>query len=268
MSIKTISSRDNPQYKQLKQLATSAQARRKLGKTVLDGVHLCEAWLAHRGSPELCVIAESASHHPEVVGIVERCASLGVNCLQLPDALFSPLSQVEHGIALLFIITVPSSGTTSVINTSTVLLDGLQDPGNLGSILRSAAAAGIVQVICGEGTAAAWSPKVLRAGMGAHFVLDISEHADLGGLIVGASVPVYATSSHAKASIYEAELSVPCAWLFGHEGAGVSDKLMALVTRELAIPQQSGVESMNVAAAAAVCLFEQRRQMLTKSEAR
>jgi RNA methyltransferase, TrmH family len=265
MSVKTISSRDNPQYKQVKQLATSAQARRKLGKTVLDGVHLCDAWLDHCGTPELCVIADSARHHPEVVGIVERCASLGVDCLQLPETLFTPLSQVEHGIALLFIVPVPSMQATTMINTSTVLLDGLQDPGNLGSILRSAAAAGIRQVICGEGTAAAWSPKVLRAGMGAHFVLDIVEHADLSSLIADASVPVYATSSHAVASIYETALSAPCAWLFGHEGAGVSDKLIALVTKELSIPQQAHVESMNVAAAAAVCLFEQRRQMLVQS---
>ncbi len=265
MSVKTISSRDNPQYKQIKQLTTSAQARRKLGKTVLDGVHLCDAWLDHCGTPELCVIADSARHHPEVIGIVERCTSLGVDCLQLPEALFTPLSQVEHGIALLFIVPVPSMQATTLINTPTVLLDGLQDPGNLGSILRSAAAAGIRQVICGEGTAAAWSPKVLRAGMGAHFVLDIVEHADLSSLIADASVPVYATSSHAEASIYETALSAPCAWLFGHEGAGVSDKLIALVTKELSIPQQAHVESMNVAAAAAVCLFEQRRQMLVQS---
>ena len=148
-----------------------------------------------------------------------------------------------------------------------MLLDGVQDPGNLGSILRSAAAAGVGQVICGRGTAAAWAPKVLRAAMGAHFVLDIVEHADLRTVIAGAHLPVYATSSHASTSIYATDLAGPCAWLFGHEGAGVSAELAPLVSRELTIPQQAGIESMNVAAAAAVCLFEQRRQRLASSRA-
>ena len=262
--LKSISSRENPRYKDLRQLATSAQARRKLGKTLLDGVHLCDAWLQHRGAPELCVVGEGAKDHPEVSRILERCMSLGADCLLLQDTLFAPLSQVENGVDVLFVIPSPSPASLPLIDRSTVLLDGLQDPGNLGSILRSAAAAGIEQVICGEGTALAWSPKVLRAGMGAHFVLDIFEHADLAQLIKQAKLPVYATSSHASASIYDAPLASPCAWLFGSEGTGVSSDLMAMVSRELTIPQQSGVESMNVAAAAAVCLFEQRRQMLTK----
>lgn len=262
MSVKPVTSRDNAQYKQLRQLATSAQARRKVGKTVLDGVHLCEAWLEHRGRPELCVFSESARQHPEVSDILGRCLSLNVDCLQLPDALFSSLSQVEHGVALLFIVSVPVAQAMAQTDTSVVLLDKLQDPGNLGSILRSAAAAGIRQVICSEGTAAAWSPKVLRAGMGAHFTLDIVEQADLGQWMASAAMPVYATSSHATASIYDQSLRAPCAWLFGHEGAGVSPELLARVTAALAIPQHAGVESMNVAAAAAVCLFEQRRQML------
>ena len=262
MSVKLISSRDNPQYKQLRQLASSAATRRKLGQTVLDGVHLCEAWLEHRGAPELCVISDSVRHHPEVARIVERCIVLGARCLQLPETLFSPLSQVEHGIALMFIVTVPAAPLQGALETPAVLLDGLQDPGNLGSILRSAAAAGIRQVICGEGTVAAWSPKVLRAGMGAHFVLEVVEQADLGSVIADARVPVYATSSHTDAFIYEVDLTQPCAWLFGHEGAGVSAALLAQVTKSLSIPQQPGVESMNVAAAAAVCLFEQRRQWL------
>ena len=265
MSSKAVTSRDNPQYKQLRQLATSAQARRKQGKTLLDGVHLCDAWLQHRGAPELCVFADGALSHSEVSVIVGRCKDMGVDCLQLPDALYSSLSQVEHGVALLFVVPVPLAKAVTAIEVSTILLDGLQDPGNLGSILRSAAAAGIRQVICGEGTVAAWSPKVLRAGMGAHFVLDIIEQADLGSWMAAATVPVYATSSHASATIYETSLAAPCAWLFGHEGSGVSAELLGRVTKALAIPQQSGVESMNVAAAAAVCLFEQRRQMLVQA---
>ncbi len=265
MAIQTITSRDNPQYKQLRQLATSAQTRRKAGRTLLDGVHLCEAWLQHRGLPALCVAGESARSHPEVAALFERCAVEGGACIVLPDALFAPLSQVEHGVALLFVVDTPLSDAAAArLDGTAVLLDGLQDPGNLGSILRTAAAAGVPRVYCGQGSVAAWSPKVLRAGMGAHFVLDIIEDVELHSLIREAKVAVLATSLQADASLYDAELPAPAAWLFGQEGRGVSPDLLALATRRLIIPQQPEVESLNVAASVAICLFEQRRQQLAR----
>jgi TrmH family RNA methyltransferase len=280
MSLRSIQSRDNAQYKQLKQWASSAQARRKSGMTLLDGVHLCEAWLQHRGVPDLCVVAESALSHPEVAALVAQCESNAnsnaksnsntnsyagaAECVLLPDALFTPLGQVEHGVGILFAVKVPdaaSSGHASPsLQSAALLLDSVQDPGNLGTILRTAAAAGIQEIYCGPGTAAAWSPKVLRAGMGAHFVLEITEDVDLVQLIQQASVPVYATQLDAAKTIYTADLRAPSAWLFGHEGQGVSEQLLALATERLTIPQSSQVESLNVAASVAICLFEQRRQ--------
>jgi TrmH family RNA methyltransferase len=280
MSLRSIQSRDNPQYKQLRQWASSAQARRKSGMTLLDGVHLCEAWLQHRGVPDLCVVAESALSHPEVAALVAQCESNAnsnaksnsntnstagaAECVLLPDALFTPLGQVEHGVGILFAVKVPdaaSSGHASPsLQSAALLLDSVQDPGNLGTILRTAAAAGIQEIYCGPGTAAAWSPKVLRAGMGAHFVLEITEDVDLVQLIQQASVPVYATQLDAAKTIYTADLRAPSAWLFGHEGQGVSEQLLALATERLTIPQSSQVESLNVAASVAICLFEQRRQ--------
>ena len=258
MSLKPISSRDNPLYKELRHLATSSQARRRAQRTLLDGVHLCSAYLAHCGLPPLCVVGESARHNPEVSGLLERCAA--AQRIVLPDALFHGLSQVEHGIDLLFVIDTPQPRAVRRLERSAVLLDNLQDPGNVGSILRSAAAAGISTVYCGPGTAFAWSPKVLRAGMGAHFGLEIHEQADLAALVDAASVPVLATSSHADATLYEADLRQPLAWVFGHEGQGVSADLLARASRRLAIPHLGEMESLNVAASAAICLFEQVRQ--------
>ncbi len=267
MSTRSISSRDNPQYKQIRQLASSAQARRKAGMTLLDGVHLCEAWLQHCGAPVLCVAGESARTNPEVVPLVAQCEQLGADCLWLPEPLFAPLSQVEHGVALLFVVIPPAVNQTRShqLDGPALLLDGLQDPGNLGAILRTAAAAGMPRVFCSEGTVSAWSPKVLRAGMGAHFVMDIVEDADLGALLRDASIPVYATSSHTTRSLYEADLRAPSAWLFGHEGRGVADSLLAAASDRLSIPQQTRVESMNVAASVAVCLFEQLRQQQARA---
>ncbi len=260
MAFKAIRSRDNAQYKLLKQLADSSQARKKHKQTLLDGIHLCQSWLQHQGAPLLCVVGEGASLHPEVDTIVSDCQSRNVSCLLLPDALFSALSQVENGVAVLFLIDVPQSTTTLWSQQTVVMLDQLQDPGNLGSILRSAAAAGIKQVCCASGTVSAWSPKVLRAGMGAHFVLDIVENADLPELIRHAGMPVIATSSHADQSIFDADLTPPLIWLFGHEGQGVSAALLAHASLQLAIPHQGSMESLNVAASAAVCFFEQLRQ--------
>ena len=258
--MKLITSKDNPLYKDLKQLAASSQARRRAGQTLLDGVHLAQAWLQHRGAPQLCVAAESAQHHPEVAPILAECERNRTQCLVLSDNLYNAVSQVENGVGLLLLVATPNPKTPQVLEKSAVLLDGLQDPGNLGSVLRSAAAAGIRHVFCAPGTAAAWSPKVLRAGMGAHFVLDIYENADLERLCAGSKIPVLATSSHAAQTIYQCDLSGEAAWLFGHEGQGVSPQLMEMASQEVVIPHLGEMESLNVAAAAAVCFFEQVRQ--------
>lgn len=258
--MKTITSRDNAFYKELKALATSSQARRKAGRSLLDGVHLCQTWLDLRGAPVHGVVSEGALGNPEVSSIVARCEALGAPLTALPDALFNAVSQVEHGVHLLFVIATPQPERAPLLAESAVLLDGVQDPGNVGSILRSAAAAGIKQVYCSPGTAFCWSPKVLRAAMGAHFVLDIFEHVELAPLVQAARVPVLATSGYAAEELYAMDLTGPVAWVLGHEGQGVSDELLNLATSRVAVPHAGQVESLNVAACAAVCFFEQLRQ--------
>jgi TrmH family RNA methyltransferase len=258
--MKTISSRDNAFYKDLKALATSAQARRKAGRTLLDGVHLCQSWLDLRGMPLHCIVSEAALANPEVAAIVRRAGEGGAPVTALPDALAAALSQVEHGIHLLFVIDTPQPAAPARLAQGVVLLDGVQDPGNVGSILRSAGAAGIKQVFCGAGTAFCWSPKVLRAAMGAHFVLEIFENVDLAPLVRDAAVPVLATSGYASTPLWEADLRRPVAWLLGHEGQGVAPALLALASHRIAVPHAGQVESLNVAACAAVCFFEQLRQ--------
>lgn len=261
MTIHAITSRDNAHYKELKQLASSAQARRKAGQSLLDGVHLCKTWLQEAGLPVLCVVGERALQNLEVQEIVQRCEQGNARVISLSDALFTPLSQVENGIDLLFLISTPAPALPSHLSLSAVLLDQVQDPGNLGSIMRSAAAAGVKQIFCGHGTTQAWSPKVLRAGMGAHFVLEIFENVDLAALIASSQIDVVATSSHTDQVLYDLDFSSPVAWLFGHEGQGVDPALLAAASHRIAIPHLGNVESLNVAASAAVCFFEQVRQL-------
>lgn len=265
MTTKIISSRDNPLYKELKHLATSSQARRKAGRTLLDGIHLCEAYLQQVGLPPLCIASETALLNSEVTVIVQQCSHSHTQCIVLPDALFHALSQVEHGVDILFVIDTPELTEPQRLLQSAVLLDRVQDPGNFGSIVRSAAAAGIKQVFCSAGTTFAWSPKVMRAAMGAHFLMEIFENVDLEALIARADIPVIATSSHAEKRLYDLDLTQPVAWLFGHEGQGVTEHLLALATHQITIPHLGAIESLNVAASSAVCFFEQVRQKTARS---
>lgn len=262
--MKQIISRDNPLYKELKQLASSASARKKAGRTILDGVHLCQSFLQHAGVPEYCVVSDVSIGLPEVADLIHSCQSKNVNCIVLPENMYQIMSQVENGIGVMFVIKTPQHLSPAKLTSNAVVLDNLQDPGNLGSILRSAAGAGIEQVFCSIGTASAWSPKVLRAGMGAHFALQIYEAVDLYALLGESNIPVLATSSHTPTTIYQVNLNRPVAWLFGHEGQGVDPDLMALATEKVTIPQRDAIESLNVAASAAICFFEQVRQRMSQ----
>ena len=261
--MQSITSSQNPRYKELKALITQAKARREAGRTVLEGVHLAQSYLDAGLTPKLCVVSETGLDNAEVAGIVERCDDLAVEYLMVTDRQFNSLSVVRNGIGIMLVIDMPGVSNDSLLEADALLLDGVQDPGNLGTILRTAAAAGVAEIYCSASTASAWSPKVLRAGMGAHFGLTIYENVDLTDLITGATVPVLATTLQASASIYEADLKQPVAWIVGNEGQGVDESLLTEGVSQVNIPQAPNVESLNVSAATAVCLFEQVRQRLT-----
>ncbi|MBV8627935.1 MAG: RNA methyltransferase [Paraburkholderia sp.] len=256
--MKAITSRDNPLYKRLKALAGSTHQQRRSGHALLEGFHLAGAYLDAAGQPEACIVTDGALRHEEAQAIVARIDEHRV--VTLPDALFGQLSNVVHGVGMLLLVEKIDAPLPEQVSETCVVLDGVQDAGNVGSILRSAAAAGIGHVFCAPGTAYAWSSKVLRSAMGAHFLLQIHEDVEAQSLIERLAVPVAITDSHGAEAIYDCDLSGPLAWVFGNEGAGVSDGWRRAVTHRVTIPQPGGMESLNVAAAAAVCLFEQCRQ--------
>ncbi len=262
--MKYISSPQNPLLKKLRWLKSSTKARRESGQTLLEGVHLAESYLGGGAVPRLCVASEHSMGNQEVAAIVAACEARGVDCLSVDERQFRSISSVENGIGIALVIDIPASKPALPVLQNALLLDNIQDPGNLGAMLRTAAAAGVHQVYCSAGSAAVWSPKVLRAGMGAHFVLAVHEGCDLAEVVRTAKIPVYATTLEAGTTIYETDLTGPCAWLMGNEGQGVSGELLGLNVEQLHIPQEVGVESLNVAAAAAVCLFEKRRQQLAR----
>ncbi len=254
--MKKITSRDNPTFRQLRALADSGRERRKQNRTLLDGMHLVEAWCRRFGPPELLAISPSGAENAEIGRFLEEHPH--AQPILLGDALFGEISPVAAPSGILAVIPIPASAPAG--GGSRVLLDAVQDAGNLGSILRSAAAAGVEDVFLGAGCAQAWSPRVLRAAMGAHFGLRLHEHAPLAGVLADFPGVILSASLRASASLYEFDLRGPVAWLFGNEGAGLSSELEALATHAVRIPMPGGSESLNVAAAAAVCLFEEVRQ--------
>ncbi len=259
--MKQISSRENSLFKEFKALAQHSQARRKAGLCLLEGTHLCLAALQHDLQIQHAVLAEGSLAHPEIQAMLRQYPALEAVLIVLADNLFAHISQVENGVGLVFFAARPEPELPATITQTAVVLDVVQDPGNMGSILRSAAAAGIRQVFCAPGSASAWSPKVLRAGMGAHFLLQIFEQVDLLQLVAASALPKLATSSHTSTTLYQANLAQDLIWMFGHEGQGLSQELAALASLSVTIPQSAQLESMNVAASAAVCFFEQVRQL-------
>lgn len=262
--MRPVSSRDNPLVKHLHALATSARERRKAGEALLDGAHLIAAALDHGFPLKRVVFSDSAAQRTEAADLLARVSG-NVDCVSLNDTLFAHVSPVDSPSGILALIDIPAQAqdAAQVPTGNVVVLDGVQDPGNLGTILRTAAAAGVADVLLTAGCAQAWSPKVLRAGMGAHFVVRIREHAEVLSVLRAFSGVKLATALAPGARpLYELDLAAPVAWMFGAEGQGLSPALLQAADALLTIPMQEGIESLNVGAAAAICLFEQRRQVL------
>ena len=257
--MKRIASADNARYKTLLKLAHSSRERRKAGLSLLDGIHLISAYCDHVGMPEQVAVSAAAFERAEVQNLLKTLQP--VEALLLTDALFGPLSTVETPTGVVAAVKTPRPPALPHAIESCVMLEGIQDPGNLGSILRSAAAAGIKQVFLSVGSVHAWSPRVLRAGMGAHFMLQIFEQADLPVLAGGFNGRVIATSQRAKKTIFGADLTGRIALVLGNEGAGLSQALANAAHEVVAVPMPGKIESLNVAATAAICMFERVRQL-------
>ena len=249
-----ITSRSNPLLAQVRKLVGDAGGYRKSGKVLLEGEHLCAAWRDRGGATPQAIVSASGWSRP----MLRDLASVATEIAVVADEAMVGLGTLGSVAPIAFLIDVPASAPVRP-GEPTLVLDRVQDPGNVGSMLRSAAAFGFWQVIALVGTAALWSPKVVRAGMGAHFGLQLVEGAD-DGVVATLEVPLYGTSSHGSERLDAATLAWPCAFVLGHEGQGVAPAVAARCTAMLSIPQPGGEESLNVAAAAAVCFYESARR--------
>ena len=255
-----ITSRENPSFKALRTLADDP---RRQGRALADGIHLVATCLARSIAVRQLLVSESGQRNAEIAALLQTAA--GVDCVILRDSLFREISGQGTPTGVAAVIDIPRAPAGEILGDA-VFLDAVQDAGNVGAILRTAAAAGVGDVLLGQGCAGAWTPRVLRAGQGAHFSLAIREQVDLVAVLAACSGTSIATVVRGGASLYALDLTGPVIWLLGNEGAGLSAGLLAAAKMRTTIPLAGGTESLNVAAATAVCLFEASRQRRSQAD--
>lgn len=256
MTETAISSHDNPIFKRLKKLAESARSRREARMTLLDGEHLLAAYLDVGGQPHTLVRAASFDAG-KLARLSARCPRAKV--LVLPDALFAELSPVATPTGVLAEaawLSPPVVGATPMV----IVLEDIQDPGNLGSILRTGAAAGATLALLSKGCHDPWSPKALRGGQGAQFLLPLQSGVDLLAWLDAFEGVSVALTLAEDSDFYTLDLTRPLALIVGNEGAGLSAAVRHAASVRAHIPMPGRVESLNASAALAVAVFEAMRQ--------
>jgi TrmH family RNA methyltransferase len=274
--LKLLESRDNPRLRLLLRLAARPRECRKAGVTVLDGIHLLRSLLDQGGTPQWGAVTAAALARAEVAEAVAESARRGTDWVELPPGLFKAVAPTAHPSGVLSVYPLPDAAAGAAAlaaaraSRSTegflLLLEGIQDPGNLGTLLRSAQAAGVRWVALSPGCAEPWAPKVLRAAMGAHFGLELLDGVDLPEL-ARARGGILAAAAQGDCTAWAADLAAAGGIAIGNEGAGLSAVLRAACTAAVAIPVAPGCESLNAAVAGSVLLFERARQLATRASA-
>jgi len=257
--MKPITSADNVNFRRWLRLCAGSREIREQRRTLAEGPHLAEAIHAAR-HPIEAIVLRRGSDRVDVQHWTDTFTAAGVPAFELAAALFDRLSPVEHGSGMLLLIPLPEPHQLAAGDA--LFLDGVQDPGNAGALLRVAAAAGVHNVLAAPGTVSLWSPKVLRGAQGAHFRLHLKEEIRPNEVPSTLPIPWIGAAAHAGTPLWAAQLTTGAiGFMFGAEGAGLSPAAAAACDEHVTIPLASGVESLNVAAAAAVCLFERRRRV-------
>ena len=246
-----LTSRDNPKVKHWAMLVKEARYRRTERRALIEGPHLLAAALEHGHSPVAVLATEKAAADPEIRGLIARC---GLRAVMLAESLFGAISDVETPQGIAAEIAIPDEADAD--DVATVFLEGVQDPSNVGAIVRSAAAFGVGRVLLDRDCADAWSPKALRAGMGGHFALRVYETGRLAAHMDTFKGTLACAVPRGGVPLSEAALSSPMGWIFGAEGRGLREETLRKVGLRVTIPMAERTESLNVAAAAAICLYE------------
>ena len=249
-----LRSKDNPRVRRWRALVEDARARRRERCCLIEGEHLVGAFLARGGRPRAMVATEAAAADPALARL------LGARPVIVSPAVFRAIADTGSPAGIAAEIALPQVRLLLAEAPGGVLLDGIQDAGNVGAILRSAAAFGIGDVVLGPGCADPWSPKVLRAGMGAHFALRLETVRDARNAVEEFGGLAVCTVPRAGVPLRELDMGRRILWIFGAEGQGIGAALAAQVGMKVTIPMPGEAESLNVAAAAAICFYEFSRR--------
>lgn len=265
-----IESEANARVKRWKRLASDARFSRREGAAILEGIHLVEVAIEHPEVKVAAVMLAAGRSTNEAETLADRLAAdRGAKVYVLADRLYDSISPVENGVGVMCEIVLPEVPADDVwTHEDALYLDGVQDSGNAGTLIRSAAAAGVRVVIASPGAACLWTPKVLRAGMGAHFSVSIIEACPVRQLRERYAGRLIAADARGGENLFTAPdytAAGPICWMMGAEGPGLSEEALAATDERYWIPIAEGVESLNVAAAAAVCLFDSSRRRLLRS---
>lgn len=251
-----LTSRDNPKVKRWMKLATDARYRRAEKRALIEGPHLLAAALQHGHKPLAVLATEEGAADPEIGALIARS---GLKPVILARGVFRAVVEAETPQGLAAEIAIPSDRGKDA--PQTVFLEGVQDPSNVGAIIRSAAAFGVGRVVLDQACADPWSPKALRAGMGGHFGLAIKVADSVALELAVFEGSVVCTVPRGGVPIGQAGLDGYLGWVFGGEGRGLSEETLRRATLRVTIPIAASTESLNVAATAAVCFYEANRRI-------
>lgn len=221
---------------------------------MLEGLNAVEGWLRARGAPAALLLSEAAAGRPGVRALAVQ------RTVVVSDAVMRAIADTSSPQGVMAEIEIPAGRADLAAAQTCLFLDGLQDSGNLGTILRTAFAFGVHHVVLGPGCADPWSPKVLRAAAGAHAGLQIEEATSLHEAMKRFGGKVHCTVPRDGIELSVADLGGRTGWLFGAEGRGVGTDLLAAAKSRVTIAMAPGAESLNVAACAAICLYESARR--------
>jgi TrmH family RNA methyltransferase len=242
-----IRSRENARVKRWAKLARDSRLRREERRALVEGPHLVAEALRARIEPVALLVSESALAQKEIQDLLQKREHV-----LLSDAVFRAIADAESPQGIAAEIALPGLEAKG----DWIFLEGVQDPSNVGAIIRTAAAFGVGAVALDRGCADAWSPKTLRAGMGGHFKTAIRQVPSLEEELGKFAGTLVCTVSHGGRGLREAKLEGRLGWIFGAEGRGLSAALLQRVNLKLTVPMAAGNDSLNVAAAAAICLYE------------
>lgn len=265
MNFQPIQSEANAKFKRWKRILESTRVMRKEGVTLAEGAHLVQVVL-ERGVKPLAVLLRAKGINEEAEGLLAKLAQKRVPLYVLDTLLYDQLSPVEHGAGIMVEVALPENPQAPESPVDALYLDGVQDPGNIGTLVRTAVASGIKHIAASKNSAHFFSPKALRAGMGAHFAATIYENVEPTELKQLFKGRILAADARGGQDLFEEKAwsETATTWMMGSEGQGISQAALDAADQRLYIPIEHDCESLNVAAAAAVCLFEQRRRRLMK----